>query len=200
MRQTDGGHNSAHQRRDRHVHILRTRRHSLQKLLLSERHRGDNAPQLHLPQHRTRHHVQRPSHPFTQRSARPAERPDDLRAPIPHHSHDGRGHRDSLYTHKPERRGIRLLRKRTAHHAGRHTPVSLQRAHSQDNKGVLRQVRVRRHTQRTRGGDSGERGRTHLRVADKDKTRLADHVTRRRLRKQIRGRLREKRGGQLPAP
>ena len=47
--------------------------------------------------------------------------------------------RDSVHTHRPIWRGISLVRKRTAHHTGRHTPERLQGAHRANHQRVFQQ-------------------------------------------------------------
>ena len=75
----------------------------------------------------------------------------------------------ALHTHQPVRRGVPLLRQRTAHYAGRHPSERIQGAHSPHHQGVLRQeLRVHRHTQRTRGCRCAERRGADVREPNED--------------------------------
>lgn len=67
------------------------------------RHRGNDAPQLHLPQYGVGYHAQWAAHSQPSWSERFALRQYDRRAPLSYRPHEGRGYRDRVYPHQPVR-------------------------------------------------------------------------------------------------
>ena len=189
-----------YRRRRRHTRALRAVGRHIPQLRFPRGICGAAVQELHIPQRRSGHGIQRPEVLLASRPARPAQRQPHPGSAIPYHTPQRRGYRDSHNPCQPIRRGILFLCQRTAYHAGRHAPKRVQGGCEPHAQGILQpQFRVLRHSQRHGGCHRHTRAGPCVRVADKDQARLARDVAERRDHSQVHRRLHKERTRQLPA-